>query len=100
FRKAYTQNHYIQVSGGSEKARFDMGIGYLASEGVAISTDFKRFTVRMNGDVEVNNKLSVYGRLNFTNSSNSQVFSEFELFQRALGLPPTAKLTYEDGTLA
>lgn len=100
FRKAYTQNHYIQVSGGSEKARFDMGIGYLASEGVAISTDFKRFTVRMNGDVEVNNKLSVYGRLNFTNSSNTQVFNENELFQRALGLPPTAKFRYEDGTLA
>lgn len=100
FRRANSQNHYVQVSGGSEKARFDMGIGYLNSEGVAINTDFKRFTVRMNGDVEVNNKLSVYGRLNFTNSSNRQVFSENELFQRALGLPPTAKLRYEDGSLA
>ncbi|WP_026952854.1 SusC/RagA family TonB-linked outer membrane protein [Algoriphagus mannitolivorans] len=100
FRQANSQNHYIQVSGGSEKARFDMGIGYLNSEGVAINTDFKRFTVRMNGDIEVNNKLSVYGRLNFTNSSNTQVFSENELFQRALGLPPTAKFRYEDGSLA
>ncbi|HCH44399.1 MAG TPA: SusC/RagA family TonB-linked outer membrane protein [Algoriphagus sp.] len=100
FRQALTQNHYIQVSGGSEKARFDMGIGYLDNQGVAISTDFKRFTVRMNGDVEVNKKLSVYGRLNFTNSSNNQVFSENQIFQRALGLPPTAKLRYEDGTLA
>lgn len=54
----------------------------------------------MNGDVEVNNKLAVYGRLNFTNSSNTQVFSENQLFQRALGLPPTAKFRYEDGSLA
>lgn len=100
FRNAYSQNHYIQVSGGSEKARFDMGVGYLSSEGVAIKTDFKRFTVRMNGDVEVNKKLSAYGRLNFTNSSDTQVFSETQIFQRALGLPPTAKLRYEDGTLA
>ncbi|EOZ91514.1 TonB-dependent receptor [Indibacter alkaliphilus LW1] len=100
FRQAVTQNHYVQVSGGSEKARFDMGIGYLSNEGVAINTDFKRFTVRMNGDVEVNNKLSVYGRLNFTNSSNTQVFGENEIFQRSLGLPPTAKFRYEDGTLA
>ena len=100
FRQAITHNHNVQVSGGSEKARFDMGIGYLHNEGVAINTDFKRFTVRMNGDVEVNKKLSVYGRLNFTNSSNTQVFSENEIFQRALGLPPTAKFRYEDGTLA
>lgn len=100
FQRANTQNHYVQVSGGSEKARFDMGIGYLNSEGVAINTDFKRFTVRMNGDVEVNNKLSAYGRLNFTNSSNTQVFSENQIFQRALGLPPTAKLRHEDGSLA
>ena len=27
-------------------------------------------------------------------------FSDFEIFQRALALPPTAKLYYEDGTLA
>ncbi|WP_373523747.1 SusC/RagA family TonB-linked outer membrane protein [Aquiflexum sp.] len=100
FRQAITHNHYVQVSGGSEKARFDMGIGYLSNEGVAINTDFKRFTVRMNGDVEVNNKLSVYGRLNFTNSSNTQVFSENQIFQRSLGLAPTAKFNYEDGTLA
>jgi TonB-linked SusC/RagA family outer membrane protein len=100
FRQAITHNHYVQVSGGSEKARFDMGLGYLSNEGVAINTDFKRFTVRMNGDVEVNNKLSVYGRLNFTNSSNTQVFGENEIFQRALGLAPTAKFSYEDGTLA
>lgn len=100
FRQAITHNHNVQVSGGSEKARFDMGIGYLQNEGVAINTDFQRFTVRMNGDVEVNKRLSVFGRLNFTNSSNTQVFDENQIFQRALGLPPTAKFTYEDGTLA
>ncbi|MDP4710657.1 MAG: TonB-dependent receptor [Saprospiraceae bacterium] len=100
FRQAWSQNHYIQISGGSDKARFDMGIGYLDNEGVAINTDFKRYTVRMNGDVEVSDKLSVYGRLNFTNSSNNQVFSENQIFQRALGLPPTAKFRFEDGSLA
>ncbi|PSL07170.1 SusC/RagA family TonB-linked outer membrane protein [Cecembia rubra] len=100
FRQAVTHNHNIQISGGSEKARFDMGLGYLDNQGVAINTDFKRFTVRMNGDIEVNKKLSVYGRVNFTNSSNTQVFNENEIFQRALGLPPTAKFRYEDGSLA
>ncbi|MFC4870810.1 SusC/RagA family TonB-linked outer membrane protein [Negadavirga shengliensis] len=100
FRQAVTQNHYVAISGGSEKARFDMGIGYLDNEGVAINTDFKRFTVRMNGDVNVNETLDVYGRVNFTNSSNTSVFGENEIFQRALGLPPTAKFRFEDGTLA
>ncbi|GGZ37623.1 SusC/RagA family TonB-linked outer membrane protein [Echinicola pacifica] len=100
FRTAVSQNHYINISGGSEKARYDLGVGYLDNKGVAINTDFKRFTTRMNGDIQVNDKLGVYGRMNFTSSSNSQVFSENQLFQRALGLPPTAKLYYEDGTLA
>ncbi|MBD3627825.1 TonB-dependent receptor [Cyclobacterium sp.] len=100
FRQALTQNHYVSVSGGAEKARFDMGVGYLNNEGVAINTDYKRFTVRMNGDVNVNQKLDVYGRLNFTNSSNNTVFSENQIFQRALGLPPTTKFRFEDGSLA
>ncbi|WP_215224944.1 SusC/RagA family TonB-linked outer membrane protein [Echinicola shivajiensis] len=100
FQTAISQNHYVNVSGGSEKARFDIGVGYLDNEGVAINTDFKRFTTHLNGDVQVNDKLGVYGRLNFTSSSNSQVYSENQLFQRALGLPPTAKLYFEDGSLA
>ncbi|WP_226332645.1 SusC/RagA family TonB-linked outer membrane protein [Echinicola marina] len=100
FQTAISQNHYINVSGGSEKARFDLGVGYLDNEGVAINTDFKRFTTRMNGDIQVNDKLGVYGRLNFSSSSDNQVYSENQLFQRALGLPPTTKLYYEDGSLA
>lgn len=100
FRTAISHNHYIGISGGSEKARYDMGIGYLENQGVAINTDFKRFTVRMNGDVQARKNLGVYGRMNFTNSGNSTVFNENQIFERSLGLPPTAKLYYEDGTLA
>jgi TonB-linked SusC/RagA family outer membrane protein len=100
FRQAISHNHYISISGGSEKARFDMGIGYLNNQGVAINTDYKRFTARMNGDVQVKDKLAVYGKLNFSSSSNNQVYNENQLFQRALGLPPTTKLYYEDGSLA
>ncbi|MEN7550704.1 TonB-dependent receptor [Rapidithrix thailandica] len=100
FRTGVTQNHYLSASGGGQKATFDLGVGYLNSEGIAIHTGYKRFTARLNGDLKINNQLSVYGKINFTNSSNTQVFSENQLFQRSLALPPTAKYQYEDGTFA
>ncbi|WP_020528032.1 SusC/RagA family TonB-linked outer membrane protein [Flexithrix dorotheae] len=100
FRTGVTQNHYLSATGGGEKATFDLGLGYLKSEGVAIYTGYERFTGRLNADLRIKDNVSVIGKINFTNSSNNQVYSENQLFQRALGLPPTAKYTYEDGTLA
>ena len=100
FRTAHTQNHHLAFSGSTEKASYDMSIGYLSSEGTAIQTDYDRVTAKLNGRFQIRENLSVYGKVNYSTSKNNQVYSTTHLFQRALGLPPTAKFTYEDGTLA
>ncbi|MDR8390773.1 TonB-dependent receptor [Aliifodinibius sp. S!AR15-10] len=100
FRTGLTTNHYLSASGGSENATYRVGLGYLDSEGAAIETGYQRLSVDVSGDVQVRDNLNVSGNVNFTNSSDNQVFNTNWIFQRALGLPPTAKFEYEDGTLA
>lgn len=100
FRTAVTQDHYLNLSGGSEKATFNIGVGYADMDGTAITTNYKRFTANMNGRLKVNDKLFVFGGLNFTRSSDNLVYSENNLFERSIATPPTAKYTFEDGTLA
>lgn len=100
FRDALTQNHYLSVAGGTESVGYNFGVGYLKDEGVAITTGYERLTLDMGGRVRARDNLTLYGDLGFSNSSDNRVFSDFEIFQRALALPPTAKLYYEDGTLA
>ena len=100
FRTAVTHDHYLNLSGGTEKATFNLGIGYSDMDGTAITTKYTRFTANMNGRLEVKKNLFVFGGLNFTRSTDNVVFSENALFERALALPPTTKYAFEDGTLA
>lgn len=100
FRRAVTHNHHVSVSGGSEEASYNLSVGYLKNEGTAITTGYRRLSLDMDGDVQVRDNLRVGGGLSFSNSDDNTVFSNFEIFQRSLALPPTAKLHYEDGTLA
>jgi TonB-linked SusC/RagA family outer membrane protein len=100
FRRALTQNHHLSVSGGSEDATFNVNVGRISAEGVAIQTGYNRTTLDMGGNLDITEDLRLGGQLNFSNSNDETVFSENWIFQRSLGLPPTAKLRYEDGTLA
>ncbi|EPR69433.1 SusC/RagA family TonB-linked outer membrane protein [Cyclobacterium qasimii] len=100
FRTAVTQDHYLNLSGGTEKATFNIGVGYSDMDGIAITTNYKRFTANMNGRLKVSDKLFVFAGLNFTRSSDNLVYSENSLFERSIATPPTAKYAFEDGTLA
>ncbi|CAH8284086.1 TonB-linked SusC/RagA family outer membrane protein [Mariniflexile fucanivorans] len=49
-RTGVTLQHDLSFSGGSEKTRYYVSLGYLNSEGTAIGNDFKRYTLRINLD--------------------------------------------------
>ncbi|RIH65517.1 SusC/RagA family TonB-linked outer membrane protein [Mariniphaga sediminis] len=100
FRTGISNDHYLSFAGGSEKATFNMGIGYSDIEGIAIHTDYKRLTTNLNGRLQLKDNLYVYGGLNFSRSSDNEVYSINNLFERSIATPPTAKYKYEDGTLA
>lgn len=100
FRTAMSHNHSLSASGGSEKATFNVGVGYLDSEGIAINSDFTRLSLNMNGDVKVNDKLKLFGRMMFSNIRVGTVPSEGVVFKNNLNTAQTSKYTFEDGSLA
>lgn len=100
FRTGITNDHYLSFSGGSDKSTFSLGAGYTDVEGIAIHTNYKRFTANLNGRLQVRDNMYAFGGLNFSRSSDNEVYSDNHLFERAIALAPNAKYTYEDGTLA
>jgi TonB-linked SusC/RagA family outer membrane protein len=63
-RTGTTQSHQISASGGSEKIKASLSIGYLKQKGVDLTQDFSRYTARMTLDYKVNNIISVGGSTN------------------------------------
>ena len=100
FQNSISHDHHLGVSGGTDRATVNASIGYMKSNGIAITTFYDRITANLNSDLKVNDKLTVNGKMMYSYSSNNGVYSDTELFFRAAGLAPTAKYTFEDGTLA
>lgn len=100
YQRSMSHNHSISTSGGNENATFNARLGYLSFDGIAKTTEYKRLSVNIDGDLKVRDNLKAFGRLMYTNSSNNAVPNEFFVFQRWIATPPTSKYLFEDGTLA
>jgi TonB-linked SusC/RagA family outer membrane protein len=70
FREAYTQNHTIGLTSGSENMNSFTSLGFTDQEGILKGSDLKRFTVRSNVNGKSKNDKFKYGTnlsLSYTN---------------------------------
>lgn len=59
FRTALMHNHQLSVSGGTEGVTFAISGSYLNQEGIAIGSEFERFTTRANVEVKAYKWLTI-----------------------------------------
>jgi TonB-linked SusC/RagA family outer membrane protein len=59
FRTAQTQSYELSAAGGSAKTQFYIGGGYFKQQSIARPTDFERFSLRVNLDNSVTDKLRI-----------------------------------------
>src|SRR5690606_23660558 len=65
FKTAPLQKHQLTVSGGAGNTSYYMSGEYLSQEGVAIGSDFNRYSFRLNLDNQAFNWLKLSASLNF-----------------------------------
>ena len=59
YKTAISKSYSINVRGGDEKALYYFSLGYTGNDGVVKSTDLERFSVRLNGDIKMFNKVDL-----------------------------------------
>lgn len=100
FRRAKIQNYSLSATGGSEKARFALSGTYYQQDGVILGSQFERFTLRANGDVQVNKIIKLGTSISLTHLNDRQVTSnsgEYGAVQQLLRIPPTVQPYRPDG---
>lgn len=108
YKTATSHNHYLSVSGGTDKVRFNGGVGYLLGDGTALNSDYKRLSANFNSSVQINSKLSAIARMQYANTDyhliNADPLAQFSVlantFYRSATIPNTTKYQFEDGTVA
>lgn len=72
-RKAFQMNHNVSVSGGGEKNTYYFSAGYLEDNGIILTNDFKRFTLRANNDVQISDQWKFTSQLSFSRATGRGV---------------------------
>jgi TonB-dependent starch-binding outer membrane protein SusC len=72
FRDGPIRNYDVSVQGGSDKTRFFLSGTYFDQTGIVIGSDFKRYSMRLNLDHNVNDKLKLSGGVSFSRSISTR----------------------------
>ncbi|GAA5221701.1 TonB-dependent receptor [Membranihabitans marinus] len=73
FRPALRTDHNLSVSGGTEKAKYYVAMGYLDEQGTVLETYLKRYSGRVNTSFQVGNHITIGQNLNMYYRQNPGV---------------------------
>jgi TonB-linked SusC/RagA family outer membrane protein len=68
YRNAALRNYDVSVTGGTQKLKGALSLGYRDQEGTLIETWYKRYTGRASADLQVNDKLNFGSSISFSYS--------------------------------
>ncbi|HVI48235.1 MAG TPA: TonB-dependent receptor [Chitinophaga sp.] len=66
------QNHYLGLSGGTEKTQYNLSLGLYNQDGLVKKTNANRYTARLNLATEVRSNLHVNANIGFTSSGTKE----------------------------
>jgi TonB-linked SusC/RagA family outer membrane protein len=96
-------SHNVQssVSGGSENTQFLVSLGYLNQEGVVITNDYDRISLRSNINHKINKRLNIAVKVNLTRSNDSPqgLAGKSDVVSLACQSDPIFPLYVETGSL-
>jgi TonB-linked SusC/RagA family outer membrane protein len=103
YKPAFSQSHQINIQGGGDKSVYSLSFGYLDQRGLAPTSRFTRYSVKMTMDNDIRDWLKIGGNINLI-SSRQRVVTDGN---GSLNLPravteevPLLPVKYPNGTWA
>ena len=98
FRSAPMQNHQLSVSGGNDVGQFLISGGYLKQDGIAVGSDFQRFSARINADSKIGKWLQVGVQSSFSRTQKNNTIDDGNVIETALKQLPEMPARNPDGS--
>lgn len=95
-RNALVTNHQISISGGGEKSNYNFSLGYLDQNGIVENNNFKRYTARMQNDLQAFKFLKI--GYSATGSFSKSKDEAGGIFRQLYAAGPVVPVYYADGT--
>ncbi len=98
FRNAPMHNHQLTVSGGNETGQYLISGGYLSQDGIAVGSDFSRFSARVNADTKLQKWLQVGVQSSFARTQKNNTIDDGNVIETALKQLPEMPAKNPDGS--
>ncbi|HZG26019.1 MAG TPA: TonB-dependent receptor [Chitinophagaceae bacterium] len=109
YRQAPIQDHQLTITGGTEKTQLALALNYFNQDGIAINSNFKRYSLRTNIDHRINDRFKIGASIFGSYSINQNIPTgqtsidgaaiTGSLVGAALGAPPTLAAYRPDGSI-
>jgi TonB-dependent starch-binding outer membrane protein SusC len=98
FNNASMQNHQISVSGANDKTSFYLSGAYFTQDGIAIGSDFNRYSVNLSVDNQTRDWLKIGANIMASRYKQTKTTSEYGLVNMALRQTPDVPVRNLDGS--
>lgn len=100
FRNAPMQNHQVTVSGGNEKTTFAVSGGYFAQDGIAVGSNFERYTIKLNVDNKARDWFRIGTNIMANRSKQNITVENEDIINTALNQTPDVLVKDRNGDWA
>jgi TonB-linked SusC/RagA family outer membrane protein len=98
FRSSPETNHSLTIRGGDTRTQYMFSVAYYDQQGIALGSDFQRYSVRLNLDNKTTNWLKIGTSLQFANVVENVNTTSAGVISNALSLTPDIPVKNSDGT--
>jgi TonB-linked SusC/RagA family outer membrane protein len=98
FRNAPMSNHSLTISGGDPRTQYLLSGSYFKQEGIAIGSDFRRISVRLNLDNKTTDWLKIGTSLQLANIKENVNTTNSNVINTALSQTPDIAVKNSDGS--
>jgi TonB-linked SusC/RagA family outer membrane protein len=98
FRKAPMYNHTLTINGGDVRTQYLLSASYFNQEGIALGSDFRRISLRLNLDNKTTDWLKIGTSLQLVTIKESVNSTSSNVIGTALSQTPDIAIKNEDGS--
>lgn len=100
YQRALKHDYNVSIQAGNDKGSFYASLGHLNQEGIVRGTFYKNFNFNFNSAYKLSDSWSVHAKANMSVSQTNSMSSSVNSLERAMMMPPTYRIYYEDGSPA
>lgn len=100
FRNAPMSNHTLTINGGDVRTQYLLSGSYFNQEGIALGSDFRRISLRLNLDNKTTDWLKIGTSLQLVNIKENVNSSSSNVISNALSQTPDIAVKNDDGSWA